>query len=376
MTKLTAPLFGLLAFSSGCLAGGLDLTPPDIHGRLFIDGAVYSPDKAALKNGTELRRARVTLKGKALEPWKYKLAVAYDNNEIKVKSAYIGYCGFFGHKLKIGQFKEPFSMEELSSSKYSTFMERSVATTFAPAYSIGVQAASHGNFSNENYIYNYALGVFGEELDKPSSNQHESVALTGRFNTSTKFNDEQLATVGVSGSFRRYNYNSMLRLTPGIESHVTGLSLIDTGDLMLNSFTRLGVEGAFINGPCSWQGEYVWGRVNGRDSTPNATFSSGFLQWSYFLTGENRNFNQNRGTFGHITPQNDNGAWEGALRISHIDLDDKSIMGGKQTNYTAGINWYVNTNVRFMANVTKVHSKKSGLKDKPWTYGFRAQLNF
>ncbi len=49
------------------------------------------------------------------------------------------------------------------------------------------------------------------------------------------------------------------------------------------------------------------------------------------------------------------GAWEIAGRVSTIDLNDQlgsafGIAGGRQTVYAAGLNWYVNNNIRFMLN--------------------------
>ena len=49
------------------------------------------------------------------------------------------------------------------------------------------------------------------------------------------------------------------------------------------------------------------------------------------------------------------GAWEVAFRYSTIDLNDQlgfasGASGGRQTIYTAGLNWYVNSNIRFMVN--------------------------
>jgi phosphate-selective porin OprO/OprP len=49
------------------------------------------------------------------------------------------------------------------------------------------------------------------------------------------------------------------------------------------------------------------------------------------------------------------GAWEIAARYSVVDLNDRlgfadGVAGGKQEVFTAGLNWYVNRNVRFMLN--------------------------
>jgi phosphate-selective porin OprO/OprP len=38
------------------------------------------------------------------------------------------------------------------------------------------------------------------------------------------------------------------------------------------------------------------------------------------------------------------------LRLSHVDLNDKRIKGGEETNFTAGLNWYLTQNTRLMFN--------------------------
>jgi phosphate-selective porin len=47
------------------------------------------------------------------------------------------------------------------------------------------------------------------------------------------------------------------------------------------------------------------------------------------------------------------GAWEIAGRVSAMNLNDQlgttnGVAGGQQTIYSAGLNWYVNSNIRFM----------------------------
>jgi phosphate-selective porin OprO and OprP len=47
------------------------------------------------------------------------------------------------------------------------------------------------------------------------------------------------------------------------------------------------------------------------------------------------------------------GAWEIAGRVSTMNLNDQlgttnGAAGGQQTIYSAGLNWYVNSNIRFM----------------------------
>jgi phosphate-selective porin OprO/OprP len=80
------------------------------------------------------------------------------------------------------------------------------------------------------------------------------------------------------------------------------------------------------------------------------------------LTGEARTYNPATASYNGVVPANPAsltsggwGAWEIAGRFSQIDLNDElgranGVAGGRQTVYTAGLNWYVNRNVRFMFN--------------------------
>ena len=94
------------------------------------------------------------------------------------------------------------------------------------------------------------------------------------------------------------------------------------------------------------------------------------LPFALVLTGETRKYNPSAAACYGVVPEHPFslagggwGAWEVAGRVSTIDLNDQlatatGIAGGRQTIYTAALNWYVNRNVRFMfdylhGNVTK-----------------------
>jgi phosphate-selective porin OprO/OprP len=113
---------------------------------------------------------------------------------------------------------------------------------------------------------------------------------------------------------------------------------------------------SLVYGPFSLQGEYFQTFLDS-NASDDPEFEGYYIQGGYFLTGEHRNYSASNGYFTRVR-SNQNfypvkggwGAWEVALRYSSIDLNDSDIRGGKEDDITAGLNWYLNPNVRFMFN--------------------------
>ena len=87
----------------------------------------------------ELRRAELVLKGKG--PGNIEWVAGYDAKADKFLDANLKYKigGNGNHYLQVGQFKQPNSMEELSSTKNNDFISKAAVTnTYAVARRLGV----------------------------------------------------------------------------------------------------------------------------------------------------------------------------------------------------------------------------------------------
>jgi phosphate-selective porin OprO/OprP len=99
----------------------------------------------------------------------------------------------------------------------------------------------------------------------------------------------------------------------------------------------------------------------------NSTLNGAYVQASWFATGEYRAYKTKSGTFGRVSPKapfdpskGDWGAVEIAARYSFLDLNNNTIRGGEEQNFTAGVNWYLYSNLRLTLNYVYADVKDTG----------------
>ena len=177
-----------------------------------------------------------------------------------------------------------------------------------------------------------------------------------------KEDGRKLLHLGVAYSHKNYegdrragDHLERFRARP--EAHLAPL-FVDTGEFFLESDHLLGAEVAWVHGPFSLQGEYFHVFANGLDGFhgSHADFNAFYAQASYFLTGEHRKYDPERGAFTRVRPHRNFrddggcGAWEVAARYSLVDFDRVRISSDRLDDFTFGLNWHLNPNMRVMFN--------------------------
>ena len=365
--------------------GGLEIATYDgqysfeLGGRLMLDAAFYDQDRNALGDGTEIRRARIDLEGRVFSDWGYEFGIDFADGDADIKDAYVSYDAWWPVKFQIGQFKEPFSLEEQTSSKYITFMERALPNEFAPGRSIGAGARTYGD------MWTAAAGIFGEAFDDDADDEgDEGWGVTGRLTFAPLHSETRVIHLGAAASFRKPDDEKEVKFNQRPESHLTDVKYVDTGKIDNTDYvTKYGLEAAGVLGPFSLQGEYIYTDLSREAGAQDVSFDGWYVQGSWFATGETRAYKSKKGTFGRIKPRARHGALELAARYSVIDLNDGPIEGGKEENLTLGLNWYINPNIRLMANYIFVDNDENADADgdvpgddDPRIFQTRFQIDF
>ncbi|MEM9101526.1 MAG: porin [Pseudomonadota bacterium] len=287
----------------------------------------------------ELRRGRLYVKSD-MGDWSAKLQVNIDDSDetANFEDAYLRYEGGKGFKITLGKHKEPFGLEELTSSKYITTIERSMMTNaMSPGRNYGVQVHGH------NDSITWGAGIY----DNGNNDEEEQVlAFTGRVAFRPIHNDDML--LHIAGAFTsRDNDTQSFRIRERAEVHLAERTVL-SNTISANTVNILGAEGAFNYQSFSVQAEYQFADVEAT-AGEDEEFSGYYAQASVFLTGESRPYKKSSGSFDKVKPKGNMGAWEVVVRYSFLDAEDLDF-GSEATNITLGLNYYANKNVRFMLN--------------------------
>lgn len=326
-----------------------------------------------IENGEAFRRARMAMLGE-YGPSEYRIEMDF---------ALVGRPSFLDvfaglhdlphvGRIRVGHFFEPFSLERMTPNRYVTFMERSLPDQpFAPARNSGICV----NKARDDLMGTWSGGVFRSDSDVFGDDVGDNFeyAVTGR-TTWLPFYDEacdgrRYFHMGIGASYRGAN-GELVRFRSQPEARI-GAAIpnvpffVDTGNIAADSYRLLGSELAWVHGPFSLQSEYMLVPVDSQGQGI-LWFQGWYATASYFLTGEHRPYQRLQGTFDRVIPQTDVvsyygkpedkcltrgwGAWELATRVSQLDLDDGTVRGGRLTNLTLGLNWYLNPYLRVTTN--------------------------
>ena len=128
-------------------------------------------------DGTEFRRSRFYISGDIYEDYFFKAQYDFAGQDADFNDVFMGRRDVFGSAdIKLGHFKEPFSIGQLTSSRFTTFLERALPDVFAPSRNSGLSVYDtemDGNLT-------WAAGVFRTTNDAGIDQQDGGYAVTAR----------------------------------------------------------------------------------------------------------------------------------------------------------------------------------------------------
>ncbi|MBL7906014.1 MAG: porin [Bacteroidales bacterium] len=333
--------------------------------RIQVDGAYFSGDTYnPIGNGTSVRRARFAVKSSFAEKWYGEFDMDISNSELEIKDAYLEFSPSDRLSFRVGNFKEGFSVESTTTSRYLTFIERAnVVSAFAPSRHIGTAV-----MYNKNWLFGMGgihfqdIGGLEERTFSTDNNKDfgydEGVSFTGKLVAMPFYKDVNKGLhLGVAGSYRTPKSDAEIRGTQRFSTRsltsINRKKYLDT-DLIpdVDHMTLGGFELAGYYKNLRFQSEYILSNLDRKADKPTEKFNGWYAYGSVLLFGGKYNYNTSEAEFTQPSRGKSWGDVELAFRYDYMSLnsDKGDIMGGAGEGYTLGINYHINNNVKIMLN--------------------------
>ena len=383
-----------------------------VRGRLMVDFNSIDQDEPITGekdiNGVELRRARLGVEGTLYYDWKYKFEIDFaGDGEIGdgIKDAYIAYANWWGSieksEIIIGNQKTPNSLEDLTSSRFITFMERAA---FIGAFGIDRHIGAAVWLGDEHW--SFQSGFYGATIEDQEDFFDDQSTFSVRGTVAPINNDTTVLHLGANyrhrnaGTLRDSGAADLARYRArGADLHLADRFIAtprigESDDLFV-------LEGAFVWNRWSVQGEYAQLDVDVPVTIANVSpeYKGWYISGSVFLTDDMRNYSAKTGEFKRVKVKNPVwggnggwGAWELAGRYDVIDLSDGAgIINasvapnavtctdcGEQETWLIGLNWWMTNHTALKFNVTQSEISGPGANTGATINGFgmRAQIDW
>lgn len=319
----------------------------EIGGRIQIDYANVNADVSGLDvTDTELRRVRLNVSGQVLKDVKYKVELNTNSSEqVNFEDAYVQWAPTGGKwNVKLGQFKTPNSLDEQTSSRFISTLERAA---FTDAFEFNRRIGAAVNTSGGNYTF--SAGVFGDNLLDLNDQQSTAFAARGTYNP--VHTDDTLVHLGASFRYRdQKDTASDLRYRQRPFTHIPG-RIISTGRIA-QSDTFYGAEAAAIYQNLWVSGEYGITNANCAACTSDPSLNGGYIEAGVFIGGKKtyKGGKFNRPKVDKAITDGGIGAISFVARYDTIDLADTSVNGGDLDSRIIGVDWWPTKNTRVGLN--------------------------
>lgn len=354
--------------------------PPESDFRRGSVGAGSRENDAArdLSDGAYFRRARLGVEGVIARDFAYRFLAEFGGagteGPTRINDAYLAYTGFAPFTFQLGAFSPPANLADGTATEDLLFIERATPAELSRALGgadgrLGIGTRIGGT------RWLGSLTLTGRTVNDAESFDSQQ-AVVGRLGGLVATSSDYNVHLGLNGTYvfeppqQSLSGGSQypVRFRDRPEIRVDSTRLVDTGNVNADSAYSAGVEFAANWKNFLLQAENYWYGIERRSSTlPDPDFGGYYVEASWIPSGESRRYAATSAAFQAPrarTPFDGRGgwgAWELALRYSCVDLDSNaglagteaplgSVRGGEQSILTAGVNWYLNSNVKLMLN--------------------------
>lgn len=338
-----------------------------LMGRVFFDAGAFFNDKTDLGNGVQINDLRLGTQIRFLQDWNVKMELGYGDEKVSIKDIYINYKTG-NHNIRLGYYHEPFGIDRIGSTNFKFIETASADKTFGSTRKLGICY-----LYNQAY-FNFMGGVFSDGNPGKSHQLNQGYTVSAKFIGRPLVGDGRLLHLAIAPRFS--SHGERIEFTGGVPT--TLLSGADNRfvfaevDRVINQW-KMEVELIGIYRKWYLEGHYLMAHVN-RAGVANYNGQGGYVQGGYMILGEKQNYNPVTGMVANPAPK----SLEILCRYNRTNLNDAGITGGKLSDLSVGMNYFINRYIVARLNYVHVmtsHQAPAGADDFDLIQG-RIQFSF
>lgn len=279
---------------------------------------------------------------------------------------------------RVGQFKQPNSLEELTSTRSNEFISKATITN---AFGIARRVGAELQYATPSMT---ATGTwFTREINV---NQRAGTGYAARVTWAPIVELEAGEVLHFGASLVDHDtvqdrYSLGLRPQADIAlNNNPAPGTLSTISIALADADRVRIAGAeamYFNGPVKIMGEYMQQTIRRSNGRPDYQADGWYVSGLYTLSDDL--FGYRGGIYTTALPKDPiKGLWQLAARYDKLDANDAAVLGGQQESWTLGVNWYIRSNFRLSMNYVMLDSSRvqSGvlIENKPNILELRGQI--
>lgn len=333
-------------------------------GRVLIDGAFYSsPQKELFKNGMAIPEARLGAKF-SYGKWSSWIDVGIAYGKIGLRNMWIEYGFNSEHKIRIGNYLQPFGYQSpTTSNNKSTFEQPLVSALFTP----GLQLGAMYNFTNPSF---YLAGAFVVEsaaltnvMNYPLFNQQGYGGLTRLVwrESHHSMPYRPIFQIGVSGGFStpqqrlvdNHDVHDGFQISASYPTKVTSLQAIGATVANSKNLFKFSPELLLAYRKVALESQYFFQQINRKNGLHSYKAQGAYATLRAVLFGQDYSYDAANAHLGN--PRKN--SLELVADYNYATLSDSKagIFGGRANSFNFTLNYYFNPYITARLNYSFTH---------------------
>ena len=312
-------------------------------GRVFFDGGVFMNDTLDFGHAfhvNDIRLGSVVTIGKG---WDAKIELGYGNGKVSMKDVYLGYA-LGEHRFRLGYQYEPFGNARVGTANYRFMQNATADNVFGDSRKLGI------SYSYDHEWMNIMAGVFSGGDMQGNVKMDQGYSLAAKFIGRPWTGERKLLHLAVAPRFS--SGQETATFNGGVPTMLLNKSENGFADATLDGVInqwKLDLECIMIYRKWMLQGQYLFSHLNRREEE-NFNGQGGYVQASFLILGGGPNYNRQTGMLGNP----EKGSLELLARYDCVDLNNGDVLGGKLSDITVGMNYFINKYIAAKINYTRM----------------------